>query len=161
MFVEVPDPVWNTSIGNCASCLPIAISAAAFSIRAARRLSSRPSSPLTAAAAPFTRASQRTTDTGTVSPEIGKLSTALVVSPPHSCFSVLIDSPCERVSNDRRKVSRAPVRARAHRLSLAGYPQRAGDGLPTERHQLARDSDGIVVGHQHAGAGQHAQLPAR
>ena len=87
MFVEVPEPVWKTSIGNCASCLPAAISLAAFSIFEAVRFGSRPSSPLTAAAAPFTRASQRTTDTGTVSPEIGKLATAFVVSPPHSCLS--------------------------------------------------------------------------
>ena len=87
VFVEVPEPVWKTSIGNCASCLPAAISAAAFSIRLALRLESRPSSPLTAAAAPFRRASQRTTGTGTVSPEIGKFSTALVVSAPHNCFA--------------------------------------------------------------------------
>ena len=34
------------------------------------------------------RASQRITDTGTVSPEIGKFSTALAVSPPHNgCLS--------------------------------------------------------------------------
>ena len=38
MFVEVPEPVWKTSIGNCASCLPAAISAAAFSIRAGAAL---------------------------------------------------------------------------------------------------------------------------
>ena len=58
MFVEVPEPVWKTSIGNCESCLPAAISLAAFSMREALRLESRPSSPLTAAAAPFRRASQ-------------------------------------------------------------------------------------------------------
>src|ERR1017187_9573030 len=28
MFVEVPEPVWKTSIGNWRSCLPAAISAA-------------------------------------------------------------------------------------------------------------------------------------
>ena len=33
VFVEVPEPVWKTSIGNCASCLPAAISPAAFSMR--------------------------------------------------------------------------------------------------------------------------------
>src|SRR5437868_14822732 len=54
-------------------------------MRAAVRFGSRPSSPLTAAAAPFRRASQRTTGTGTVSPEMGKFSIALAVSPPHSC----------------------------------------------------------------------------
>ena len=84
VFVEVPEPVWKTSIGNCSSCSPAAISAAAFSMRAALRLDSRPSSPLTAAAAPLMRASQWITGTGTVSPEMGKFSTALVVSPPHS-----------------------------------------------------------------------------
>ncbi len=85
MFVEVPEPVWKTSIGNWRSCLPAAISAAAFSMRDALRLESSPSSPLTAAAAPLMRASQWITETGTVSPEIGKFSTALAVSPPHSC----------------------------------------------------------------------------
>ena len=54
-------------------------------MREALRLESRPSSPLTAAAAPLMRASQWMTDTGTLSPEIGKFSTALAVSPPHSC----------------------------------------------------------------------------
>ena len=85
MFVEVPEPVWKTSIGNWASCLPAAISPAAFSMRdGACASASSPSSPLTAAAAPFMRASQWMTGTGTVSPEIGKFSTALAVSPPHS-----------------------------------------------------------------------------
>ena len=53
-----------------------------------RRASSRPSSAFTRAAAPLMRPSQRTTDTGTRSPEIGKLSTAFVVSPPQSCSVV-------------------------------------------------------------------------
>ena len=35
--VEVPEPVWKTSIGNCSSCSPAAISAAAFSMREAVR----------------------------------------------------------------------------------------------------------------------------
>ena len=85
MLVDVPEPVWKTSIGNWRSCLPAAISAAALSMRPAARLESRPSSPLTAAAAPLMRASQWMTASGTVSPEIGKLSTALAVSPPQSC----------------------------------------------------------------------------
>ena len=32
MFVEVPEPVWKTSIGNWSSCLPAAISSAAAAI---------------------------------------------------------------------------------------------------------------------------------
>ena len=84
MFVEVPEPVWKTSIGNWASWSPATISSAAAAIRAATASSSRPSSPLTRAAAPLIRPSCRTTATGTRSPETGKFATALVVSPPHS-----------------------------------------------------------------------------
>ena len=36
MFVEVPEPVWKTSIGNWSSCLPAAMSSAAAPIRSAR-----------------------------------------------------------------------------------------------------------------------------
>ena len=85
MFVEVPEPVWKTSIGNWSSYSPFATRSAAVAIRSARSWSRRSSSPLTRAAAPLIWASQRTTPTGTVSPEIGKLPIALVVSPPHSC----------------------------------------------------------------------------
>ena len=42
MFVEVPEPVWKTSIGNCPSWAPEAISLAAFSMRPALRLESGP-----------------------------------------------------------------------------------------------------------------------
>src|SRR5947209_11993202 len=55
-------------------------------MRAALALDTSPSSPLTAAAAPLIRASQRTTSTGIGSPEIGKLATALDVSLPQSCL---------------------------------------------------------------------------
>jgi hypothetical protein len=88
MFDDVPEPVWKTSIGNCSSCSPAATCSAADAMRSARSLSSSPSSPLTRAAAPLIWPSQRTTATGTRSPEIGKLSTAFVVSPPQSCSVV-------------------------------------------------------------------------
>ena len=55
MFDEVPEPVWKTSIGNWSSCLPSAISWPAWAIRSAMSESSRPSSPLTAAAVPLMR----------------------------------------------------------------------------------------------------------
>jgi len=35
LFVEVPEPVWKTSIGNWSSCFASAISRAAAAIRAA------------------------------------------------------------------------------------------------------------------------------
>src|SRR3954468_4706420 len=85
MLEEVPEPVWKTSIGNWSSCSPAATESPAAAIRSASAESSSPSSPFTIAAAAFSRPSQRTTGTGTRSPETGKLSTALVVSPPQSC----------------------------------------------------------------------------
>src|SRR4051794_21117307 len=85
MLEEVPEPVWKTSIGNWSSCSPAATESPAVAIRSASAESSSPSSPLTSAAAALSRPSQRTTGTGTRSPETGKLSTALVVSPPQSC----------------------------------------------------------------------------
>ena len=88
MFDEVPEPVWKTSIGNWSSCAPSAISSPAAAMRFARSASSRPRSALARAAAPLMRPSQRTTATGTRSPDTGKLSTALRVSPPQSSFGV-------------------------------------------------------------------------
>ena len=85
MFDEVPEPVWKTSIGNWSSCSPAATCSPAAAIRSATSGSSSPSSPLTRAAAAFSRPSQCTTAGGMRSPETGKLSTALVVSPPQSC----------------------------------------------------------------------------
>ena len=88
MFDDVPEPVWKTSIGNCASCLPSAISSPAVAIFSATSASSRPSSAFTRAAVPLMRPSQRTTGSGTRSPETGKFATAFVVSPPHSSVEV-------------------------------------------------------------------------
>src|SRR3954468_22507927 len=58
-------------------------------MRSARSRSSLPSSALVRAAAALMRPSQRTTPTGTRSPETGKFSTAFVVSPPQSCSPVV------------------------------------------------------------------------
>src|SRR5262249_47034152 len=54
---EVPEPVWNVSIGNWSSYAPVATSFAAASMAAARAGSRMPSSALTAAAAALIRAS--------------------------------------------------------------------------------------------------------
>src|SRR5829696_8198939 len=85
MFEEVPEPVWKTSMGNWSSWRPSATASPASAIRAARSESSDPSPPFAVAAAAFSLPSQRTTGTGTPSPETLKLSTALAVSPPQSC----------------------------------------------------------------------------
>ncbi len=82
MFVEVPEPVWKTSIGNWSSWSPAAIDSAAPAMRSASSASSLPSFALAWAAAPLMRACQCTTASGTVSPLMGKLATALAVSEP-------------------------------------------------------------------------------
>ena len=84
VFVDVPEPVWNTSIGNWSSWRPSATSSPARPIRSARSASSSPSSPFTRAAAALMRPSQCSTGGGTRSPETGKFSTALLVSTPQS-----------------------------------------------------------------------------
>ena len=56
MLVEVPEPVWKTSIGNWSSCSPAATSSPAAAIRSASSASSRPSSALTRAASALMRA---------------------------------------------------------------------------------------------------------
>ena len=86
MFVEVPEPVWKTSIGNWSSCWPAATSSPARAMRSAISASSRPSSAFTRAASALMRPSQRTTGVGTRSPETGKFSIAFVVSAPQSCL---------------------------------------------------------------------------
>src|SRR5256714_11717498 len=58
-------------------------------MRSARSRSSLPNSALVRADAALMRPSQRTTATGTRSPETGKFSTAFVVSPPQSCSPVV------------------------------------------------------------------------
>src|SRR5665648_861021 len=44
MFDDVPDPVWYTSTGKCASCIPVATSSAAATIACAMSSGSTPSS---------------------------------------------------------------------------------------------------------------------
>src|SRR5215210_5846412 len=99
MFDEVPEPVWNTSIGNWSSCSPLATSSPAAATRSAISASSSPSSPFTRAAAALMRPSQRTTGAGTRSPETGKLSTALRVSEPHSSCCTAMPPSLSRASS--------------------------------------------------------------
>ena len=84
VFELVPEPVWNTSIGNWSSSSPAATRSPAAAMRSALSGSSKPSSAFTRAAAALMRPSQRTTAAGIGSPETRKFSTALAVSPPHS-----------------------------------------------------------------------------
>ena len=82
MLVLVPEPVWNTSMGKCASCLPAATSLAAVSIAAAMSGSSSPRSLFTVAAAALIKPRARKKVRGMRKPLIGKLSTARCVCAP-------------------------------------------------------------------------------
>jgi hypothetical protein len=59
MLLEVPEPVWYTSTGNCASCAPPAMAVAASTIASACARASNPRCPLTSAAAALVKASAR------------------------------------------------------------------------------------------------------
>ena len=93
MFELVPEPVWNTSIGKCASCCPSATSRAAFCTATATSLFIRPSSELAPAAAHLTSPSAAMNWRGIVSPLIGKLSTARCVWAPQRASSGTCSSP--------------------------------------------------------------------
>ncbi len=101
MLDEVPEPVWNTSIGNSSSHLPSATSAAASTMAAATRLSTAGTSlrvALTAAASPLIWASARISRGSIVKPEIGKFSTARWVWAPYRASIGTFTSPIESCS---------------------------------------------------------------
>ena len=106
MFELVPEPVWNTSMGNWSSSSPAAIRSAADVMRAALSGSSRPSSEFTCAAAALMRPSHCATEAGIGSPETAKLATALSVSPPQRRSPLttpsLVTSRAEQVVPRRR-----------------------------------------------------------
>ncbi len=79
MFDDVPDPVWKTSIGKCASCAPDATSSAAAAIASAMSRSRTPSSAFARAAAFLMRARASMCPRSRVVPEMGKFSTARCV----------------------------------------------------------------------------------
>ena len=98
MLVEVPEPVWKTSMGNWSSCFPRATSSAAVAMALAMAGSTTDSSALTQAAAALIRASAWMIGRGMVSPEMGKFSTARAVWAPHSASAGTSTSPIESCS---------------------------------------------------------------
>ena len=125
MLELVPEPVWNTSTGNCASYPPAATSSAAVAIAAARSSASTPIRPLTRAAAAFTSPSARICARSRPRPEIGKFSTARCVCARHNASAGTRTSPM--VSCSIRKpvsVCMAPVST-----SSAAVPAGTGPGL--------------------------------
>src|SRR3954453_7160510 len=174
MFDEVPEPVWKTSIGNWSSWRPSAISSPPGGERSATPgvgragppaaigsptdESSRPSSAFTPAVAPLMRPSQRTTGSGTRSPDTGKFATALVVSPPHSCCGVsctLIRSSgsiawFRHYASAAMSTADSPIGARGRVTSTGGIrPGRTGEVMLAIRGGveafMARDGDGGAI----------------
>src|SRR6476620_621580 len=101
MFDEVPDPVWNASIGNWSRWAPAAISSAAAAMALATRrstlgTSARPA--FTRAASALINASARITRSFTGSPEMWKLSTARCVCAAQSASTGTLTSPIESCS---------------------------------------------------------------
>ncbi len=93
MFELVPEPVWNTSIGNWSSCRPSAISPAAAMMASAFSAASRPRSLLTCAQAAFSRPSARIWVRSSPRKEIGKFSTARWVCARHRALTGTRTSP--------------------------------------------------------------------
>ena len=93
MLELVPEPVWNTSMGNWSSCSPSAISPAAAMMASAFSAGSLPRSLLTCAQAAFSRPSARIWVRSRPRNEIGKFSTARWVWARHRAFTGTRTSP--------------------------------------------------------------------
>ena len=101
MFDDVPEPVWYTSIGKCASHWPSATSSALAAMASPIALVTFGTSLsllFTRAASPFTSASARMSRRSIGSPEIGKFSTARWVCAPHLASTGTRTSPIESCS---------------------------------------------------------------
>ncbi len=98
MLLDVPDPVWNTSMGNSWSHWPAATSSAASLMAAATFLSTSLRRAFSSAAAPLIAASAEIKDRSTVVPEIGKFSTARCVCACHLAAFGTRTSPMESCS---------------------------------------------------------------
>ena len=98
MLLLVPEPVWNTSIGNWSSSLPAATSSAAARIASAMSASMIPISPFTCAAAALIAPSAAMCAGARPCPEIGKFSTARCVVARHLASRGTRTSPIESCS---------------------------------------------------------------
>ena len=95
ILLLVPEPVWNTSIGNWSSWSPRATASAATMIASARSPSISPRSRLTDATAALMRASASIWARSSRTPEIGKFSTARWVWARHFAEVGTCTSPIE------------------------------------------------------------------
>src|SRR3712207_1721461 len=95
MLLDVPEPVWKTSMGKWSSHVPDATSPAASVIARATSPGRTPRSALTRAAAPLMAASAAMSSRSMGVPEIGKFSTARWVWARHLAQAGTRTSPME------------------------------------------------------------------
>jgi hypothetical protein len=98
MLLDVPEPVWKTSMGKCSSHSPRATEAAAVPMASAVSCGRTPREALTAAAAPLMAASAAISSRSIGVPEIGKFSTARCVCARHFAHAGTRTSPMESCS---------------------------------------------------------------
>jgi hypothetical protein len=108
ILLDVPEPVWKTSIGKCSSHSPRATSAAASCTALARSSGSTLSSAFTTAAAPLIEASAPISARSIGRPEIGKFSTARWVCARHFARAGTRTSPIESCSTRNSSVTATP-----------------------------------------------------
>ncbi len=98
MFDDVPEPVWNTSIGKWSFQRPVATSAEAATMASAISPSTTPRRAFTTAAAPLTAARAAMRRPSIRMPEIGKFSVARWVWAAHLAHAGTWTSPMESCS---------------------------------------------------------------
>jgi hypothetical protein len=98
MLLEVPEPVWKTSMGKWSSQSPRATAAAAVATASATSAGRTPSEALTPAAAPLIAASAAMSSRSIGVPEMGKFSTARWVWARHFAQAGTRTSPMESCS---------------------------------------------------------------
>src|SRR5580765_2736896 len=147
MFELVPEPVWNTSIGNWSSNSPAAIRSPADAMRSAMSESSNPRSAFTRAAAALIRPSQRATGAGIGSPETVKFAIAFSVSPPQRASESIAFAtgaslaPARQTASDEghRCAGVVEPRGDVSQHSVLRLAASTGVGRPPERaRRLAR-----------------------
>ncbi len=132
MFEDVPEPVWNTSIGNSASQSPRATSRATAEIAAALSGSSSPRSARTLAPKPLIRASPRISSRSIGRPEIGKFSTARWVWARHLARAGTRTSPIESCSTRKSSVCGLASLTPAPSTLFQRDPRQPPTGRPRE-----------------------------
>src|SRR5438552_16453420 len=166
LLLLVPEPVWKTSIGNCASWLPAATSAAADSTACAMRSSSSPRLLFARAATLFPYTTLFRSARGMVRPLTGKFCTARWVCAPHSASAGTLTSPMLSCST-RKELVMLALRGRPRCQSRQPRPGRATVCVIMLTHvrELQRPDVSarcaLAGGWALSGSGRAAACPAR